>query len=156
MNKKFLGLTIIMSAFILGFSVNMLAISKPQPQSFRIATVDIQKIALNSEELKNLKIEEEKQLQDLQSAINKAKIEISAEKDPSKIAQLEEKYRNEINEKKLNMDANYNKKLIAINDKIKTAIVEKARSLNYSIVLPKNAVLFGGDDITSQVEGIIK
>jgi Skp family chaperone for outer membrane proteins len=54
------------------------------------------------------------------------------------------------------MDANYNKKLIAINDKIKTAIVEKARSLNYSIVLPKNAVLFGGDDITSQVEGIIK
>jgi len=156
MNKKFLGLAIIMSAFILGFSVNMLAISKPQPQSFRIATVDIQKIALNSEELKNLKIEEEKQLQDLQSAINKAKIEISAEKDPSKIAQLEEKYRNEINEKKLNMDANYNKKLIAINDKIKTAIVEKARSLNYSIVLPKNAVLFGGDDITSQVEGIIK
>lgn len=156
MNKKFLGLAIIMSAFILGFSVNMLAISKPQPQSFRIATVDIQKIALNSEELKNLKIEEEKQLQDLQSAINKAKIEISAEKDPSKIAQLEEKYRNEINEKKLNIDANYNKKLIAINDKIKTAIVEKARSLNYSIVLPKNAVLFGGDDITSQVEGIIK
>lgn len=156
MNKKFLGLAIIMSAFILGFSVNMLAISKPQPQSFRIATVDIQKIALNSEELKNLKIEEEKQLQYLQSAINKAKIEISAEKDPSKIAQLEEKYRNEINEKKLNIDANYNKKLIAINDKIKTAIVEKARSLNYSIVLPKNAVLFGGDDITSQVEGIIK
>ena len=156
MNKKFLGLAIIMSAFILGVSFNMLAISKPQPQSFRIATVDIQKIALNSEELKNLKIEEEKQLQDLQSAINKAKIEISAEKDPSKIAQLEEKYRNEINEKKLNMDANYNKKLIAINNKIKTAVVEKARSMNYSIVLPKNAVLFGGDDITSQVEGIIK
>ena len=156
MNKKFLGLAIIMSAFILGFSVNMLAISKPQPQGFKIATVDIQKIALNSKELKDLKIEEEKQLQDLQNAINKAKIEISAEKDPSKIAQLEEKYRNEINEKKLNMDANYNKKLIAINDKIKTAVVEKARSMNYSIVLPKNAVLFGGDDITSQVEGIIK
>ncbi len=156
MNKKFLGLAIIMSAFILGVSFNMLAISKPQQQSFRIATVDIQKIALNSEELKKFKIEEEKQLQDLQSAINKAKIEISAEKDPAKIAQLEEKYRNEINEKKLNMDANYNKKLIAINDKIKTAVVEKARSMNYSIVLPKNAVLFGGDDITSQVEGIIK
>ena len=156
MNKKFLGLVIILSAFILGFSVNMLAISKPQPQNFRIATVDIQKIVLNSKELKDLKVEEGKQLQDIQSSINKAKIEISAEKDPAKVAQIEEKYRNEINEKKLNMDANYNKKLVAINDKIKTAVTEKARSMNYTIVLPKNAVLFGGDDITSQVEGIVK
>ena len=92
----------------------------------------------------------------MQKTIDKAKIEISKEQDPIKIAQLEEKYRNEINKQKLALDTSYNNKLTAIDNKIKTAVVEKARSMNYNMVLPKNTVLFGGDDITEQVATIIK
>ena len=72
------------------------------------------------------------------------------------IAQLEEKYINEINQQKLALDTSYNRKLTAIDNKIKTAVIEKARSMNYNIVLPKNTVLYGGDDITDQVSTIIK
>lgn len=155
MKQKFIGLAIILGTFTLGYCANIAA-SKSENQSCKIATVDIQKIAINSKELYELKLSQEKQLQEIQSTINKAQSEISLEKDPAQIAKLEEKYRNEINEKKLNMDANYNKKLVAINDKIKTAVTEKARTMNYSVVLSKNSVLFGGDDITEKVENIIK
>lgn len=103
-----------------------------------------------------MKAEQEKQMQNMQSTIDKARTEISKEQDPVKIAQLEEKYRNEINNQKLALDTSYNTKVKAIDSKIKTAVVEKARSMNYNIVLPKNTVLFGGDDITDEVSQIIQ
>lgn len=139
----------------MGYSINNIAISKAQPE-YKIATVDIQKIVANSTEIKSLKAEQEKQMQNMQSTIDKARTEISKEQDPVKIAQLEEKYRNEINNQKLALDTSYNTKVKAIDSKIKTAVVEKARSMNYNIVLPKNTVLFGGDDITDEVSQIIQ
>ncbi len=142
-------------SLVMGYSINNIAISKAQPE-YKIATVDIQKIVANSTEIKNLKAEQEKQMQNMQSTIDKARTEISKEQDPVKIAQLEEKYRNEINNQKLALDTSYNTKVKAIDSKIKTAVVEKARSMNYNIVLPKNTVLFGGDDITDEVSQIIQ
>lgn len=142
-------------SLVMGYSINNIAISKAQPE-YKIATVDIQKIVANSTEIKRLKAEQEKQMQNMQSTIDKARTEISKEQDPVKIAQLEEKYRNEINNQKLALDTSYNTKVKAIDSKIKTAVVEKARSMNYNIVLPKNTVLFGGDDITDEVSQIIQ
>lgn len=143
-------------SLVMGYSINNnIAISKAQPE-YKIATVDIQKIVANSTEIKSLKAEQEKQMQNMQSTIDKARTEISKEQDPVKIAQLEEKYRNEINNQKLALDTSYNTKVKAIDSKIKTAVVEKARSMNYNIVLPKNTVLFGGDDITDEVSQIIQ
>ena len=142
-------------SLVMGYSINNIAISKAQPE-YKIATVDIQKIVANSTEIKSLKTEQEKKMQNMQSIIDKARTEISKEQDPVKIAQLEEKYRNEINNQKLALDTSYNTKVKAIDSKIKTAVVEKARSMNYNIVLPKNTVLFGGDDITDEVSQIIQ
>ena len=155
MKKKVIGTLVVMSAFALGYSENNIAVSKASPD-YRVAVVDIQKIVANSSEINTLKSEQEKQLQNLQTTIDKARAEITKEKDPVKIASLEEKYRKEINEQKVALDASYNSKLTAIDNNIKTAVVEKARSMNYNIVLPKNTVLFGGDDITEQVSSIIK
>ena len=142
-------------SLVMGYSINNIAVSKAQPE-YKIATVDIQKIVANSTEIKSLKAEQEKQMQNMQSTIDKARTEISKEQDPVKIAQLEEKYRNEINNQKLALDTSYNTKVKAIDSKIKTAVVEKARSMNYNIVLPKNTVLFGGDDITDEASQIIQ
>lgn len=155
MKKNFLATFIVIAAFIGGYSINSIAASHT-PSEYKIAVVDIHQIVSNSSEIKALKLDQEKQMQNMQSTINKARAEISKEKDPQKIAQIEEKYRNEINSQKLALDESYNKKLTAIDDKIKTAVVEKARSMNYNMVLPKNLILFGGDDITDQVATIIK
>ncbi len=155
MKKKILATFIIIGAFVGGYSINSIAVSNTAPE-YKIAVVDIATIIKNSKEINALKLEQEKQMQNMQSTINKAREEISKEKDPTKIAQLEEKYRNQINKEKLALDESYNKKLTAIDDKIKTAVVEKARSMHYNMVLPKNTVLFGGDDITEQVAKIIQ
>lgn len=155
MKKKIFGVLVVITAFAAGYSINNIAISGTNPE-YKAAIVDIQKIVSNSSEIKALKTDQEKQVQAMQATIDKARAEISKEKDPAKIAQLEEKYRNEINGQKLALDTSYNNKLTEIDSKIKTAVVEKARSMNYNIVLPKNTVLYGGDDITDQVSTIIK
>lgn len=155
MKNKILATLIVISAFIAGYSINSIAISNTTPE-YKIAVVDIATILKNSKEINALKLEQEKQMQNMQATIDKAKAEISKEQDPAKIVQLEEKYRNEINKQKLALDTSYNNKLTAIDNKIKTAVVEKARSMNYNMVLQKNTVLFGGDDITEQVATIIK
>lgn len=155
MKKKILATFIVIGAFVCGYSINSIAVSNTSPE-YKIAVVDIQQIVASSKEITALKLEQQKQMQNMQTTIEKARAEISKEKDPVKIAQLEEKYRNEINKEKLALDKSYNEKLKAIDSKIKTAVVEKARSMNYNMVLPKNTVLFGGDDITDQVATIIK
>lgn len=155
MRKKVIIGTLIIGAFVGGYSINNIAVSKAAPD-YKVAVVDIAKIVANSSEINTLKAEQEKQMQNMQATIDKARFEISKEKDPAKITQLEEKYRKQINEQKIALDTSYNSKLTAIDNKIKTAVVEKARSMNYNIVLPKNTVLFGGDDITEQVSTIIK
>lgn len=155
MKKKICGVLVVITAFVAGYSINNIAVSGTNPE-YKVAIVDIQKIVSNSSEIKALKTDQEKQVQAMQATIDKARAEISKEKDPAKIAQLEEKYRNEINQQKLALDTSYNSKLTAIDNKIKTAVIEKARSMNYNIVLPKNTVLYGGDDITDQVSTIIK
>ena len=155
MKKIILATAAVITAFDIGYSINSIAVSNTAPE-YKIAVVDIQQIVANSSEIKSLKLDQEKQMQSMQSTIEKARAEISKEKDPAKISKLEDKYRNEINKQKLALDASYNDKLKAIDSKIKTAVVEKARSMHYNLVLPKNTVLFGGDDITDQVATIIK
>ena len=108
MKKTILTALIIASALVAGYSINNIASSKSTPE-YKIAVVDIQKVVLNSPEIKVLKANQEKQLQDLQTTINKAREEISKETDPAKSAKLEEKYRKEINEKEIALEGNYNK-----------------------------------------------
>lgn len=147
MKNKILATLIVISAFIAGYSINSIAISNTTPE-YKIAVVDIATILKNSKEINALKLEQEKQMQNMQATIDKAKAEISKEQDPVKIAQLEEKYRNEINKQKLALDTSYNNKLTAIDNKIKTAVVEKARSMNYNMVLPK--ILYYLEEMTLQ------
>lgn len=153
MNKNLLGFAIIAFSFVIGYSINNIAVSNPE---YRIAIVDTQKIANNSSDIKALKAEQTKQIEKIINTIDKARFEISEEKNLIKAAQLEEKYQKEIQNQKIALKTAYDSKLTAIDNKIKTAVVEKARSMNYNIVLSKDNVLFGGDDITEDVLKIIE
>ncbi len=148
MAKKISFLFICLMAFALGYSINNIAISDTAP---KVAVVDVQQLVANSAQVKQLRTEQENKVKQMQATIDKARTEISKETDPNKIASLEEKYRNQINEQKVALDKEYNDKLVKIDSDIRTAVIEKARGLNYSLVLPKNMVLFGGDDITDVI-----
>lgn len=148
MTKKFGFLFICLTAFALGYSINNIAISDTAP---KIAVVDVQQIIANSSQVKQLKTDQEKKLGEMQKTIQQAQSEISKEKDPAKITALEEKYRNQINEQKLALDKDYNDKLNQIDTEIRAAVIEKAKNLNYNLVLPKSMVFYGGEDITDVI-----
>ncbi len=153
MKKKISFLFVCLMAFALGYSINNIAISDTAP---KIAVVDLQKILINSSKVKQLKADQEKKISEMQNTLTKAQTEISNEKDPAKIKILEEKYRNEINNQKVTLDEEYNKKLSQIDTEIRATVTEKAKSLNYNLVLPKNIVFYGGEDITDVIAKDIK
>ena len=65
-----------------------------------IAVVDLQKIVSNSAQVKQLKQEHSKKMEELNKIVVNARGEIANETDESKILKIEEKYTNEFNQKK--------------------------------------------------------
>lgn len=74
----------------------------------------MQKIVSNSAQVKQLKQEHAKKMDELNKIIVNARGEISNETDSAKILQLEEKYTKEFNTKKSALEKDYNARLNAI------------------------------------------
>ena len=155
MNKNLFCAIIIAFAIILGVSINNIALSNTAT-TMKIGVVDLSQLITNSASVKALKSTHERQLSEIEKTLEQARTEIINETNPDKIAQLEEKYRKEVNDKKLQMDKSYNDKLMELDKNIKAQVAQKAKELNYSIILPKNIVLYGGEDITAQLAKSIK
>ena len=154
MRKSIVIMFVVIMAFFSGYSLNNKAVS--ENTDYKIAVVDVQELAANSNAVKKLKTDQEKKLQNIQSTLEKARTEMSKETDSAKLQAIEQKYRDDINKQKSAMESEYNVKFAAIDKNIRNAVVEKARAMNYNIVLPKNMVLLGGDDITAQVASAVK
>ena len=154
MKKHIITILVAVLAFTCGYSMTNKAISGDT--DYKIAVVDVQQLVANSNEVKNLKAEQEKKMQTMQATLDKARADMAKETDTAKLKALEEKYRNDINKQKLAMEQEYNTKFNQIDKNIRNAVIEKARSMNYNLVLPKNIVLLGGDDITNQVSPAVK
>ena len=116
-----------------------------------IAVVDLGKIVSNSSQVKQLKQEHNKKMEELNKIIVNARGEISNETDSAKILQLEEKYTKEFNTKKQALEKEYNTRLSNIEKSIKDEITKKAQKENYDYVFAKSVVLYGGKDITNEI-----
>ncbi len=116
-----------------------------------IAVVDLQKIVSNSGQVKQLKIEHAKKMDELNKIIVNARGEISNETDEAKILKLEEKYTNEFNTKKAALEKEYNNRLENIERSIRDEVTKKAQKDKYDYVFAKSVVLYGGKDITNEI-----
>ena len=116
-----------------------------------IAIVDLQKIVSNSSQVKQLKQEHAKKMDELNKIIVNARGAIANETDSAKILQLEENFTKEFNTKKQSLEKDYNSKLSAIEKNIKAEIEKKAQKDNYDYVFAKSVVLYGGKDITDEI-----
>ena len=105
----------------------------------------------SSPEIQSLKQSQDKKMEELNTLISKAQNEIVNESDKNKALQMETNYRKEIEQKKLDMDEEYNSKITVINNKIKSMISTEAKKSNYNLVLPTGMVISGGDDITNDI-----
>lgn len=116
-----------------------------------VAVVDLQKIVSNSSQVKSLKQEHAKKMEELNKIIVNARGAISNETDPVKVLQLEEKYTKEFNTKKEALEKDYNNRLSSIEKTIKDEIAKKAQKDSYDYVFAKSVVLYGGKDITNEI-----
>lgn len=117
-----------------------------------IAVVDLQKIVSNSNQVKQLKQEHAKKMEELNKIIVNARGEIANETDENKIIKIEEKYTNEFNTKKSLLEKDYNNRLSSIEKNIKDEIAKKAQKDKYDYVFAKSVLLYGGKDITDEIQ----
>ena len=121
-----------------------------------IAVVDLQKVVDNSAQVKTLKNEHTAKIKELNGIVTKAQEEIAKQTDTKKIVEIQDKYTNQFNNKKSEIDKIYSSKLANIEAQIKTEIEKKAKADGYDFVFAKSVALYGGKDITPEISGMVK
>ena len=120
------------------------------PEAQKIAVVDIQKVVAASSQVKALKASQDAKNKELTAFIKNAQADVNKQTDAKKKKSLAESYEKQLNVKE------YTTKLKAADANITAQIGKKATELGYTMVLPKSAVVWGGDDITDTILKVIK
>lgn len=121
-----------------------------------IAVVDLQKVVDNSAQVKTLKNEHTAKIKELNGIVTKAQEEIAKQTDTKKIVEIQDKYTNQFNNKKAEIDKIYASKLANIETQIQSEIEKKAKADGYDFVFAKSVALYGGKDITKEISGMVK
>lgn len=121
-----------------------------------IAVVDLQKVVDNSAQVKTLKNEHTAKIKELNGIVTKAQEEIAKQTDTKKIVEIQDKYTNQFNNKKAEIDKIYASKLANIEIQIQSEIEKKAKADGYDFVFAKSVALYGGKDITKEISGMVK
>ena len=153
MNNKLKFLFVGISAFVIGLSLNNIAVSDV---TSKIATVDVADVVNSSGQVQALKKEQQAKAKEIMTFVEKARKDDASTTDTKKKQALEDKYNKELSNKKQAMDKNYATKLEAIDKSISAQIASQAKLGGYDIVLAKGVVLYGGSDITEAVKKAVK
>lgn len=153
MNNKLKFLFVGISAFVIGLSLNNIAVSDV---TSKIATVDVADVVNSSGQVQALKKEQQTKAKEIMTFVEKARKDVASTTDTKKKQALEDKYNKELSNKKQAMDKNYATKLEAIDKSISAQIASQAKLGGYDIVLAKGVVLYGGTDITDAVKKAVK
>ena len=130
------------------------ALAAPEPQ--KIAVVDIQKVVASSAQVKALKSSQEARNKELTEFIKKAQADVNKQTDEKKKKALATQYEKQLVTKREAYTKDYATKLKATDASITEQIGKKATEMGYTMVVPKSAVIYGGDDITATILKVIK
>lgn len=149
--KKNFGLLSLLAAVACAFTLNAVSAAE-----FNVAIVDVPKLVSSSSQVQALKKDQQAKAEDMMKFIEKARKDVANITDANKKKAAEEKYNKELQAKKEKMDKEYAEKLKSIDESISKQITEQAKNKGYDLVLSKNMVLYGGQDITSELIKTIK
>ena len=122
----------------------------------KIAVVDVQAIVSASEQVKTLKEEKAIKTKELNQWLQAAQNEVNTEQDKVRQQALLQKYNAEFDLKRRDIIIQYQEKLKVVSDNITRAVASGAEKKGYSMVIAKNIVIYGGDDITEDIAKIVK
>ena len=144
--KKILIITLL---GIIGITNSVMAASN-------VAVVDVQAVVAKSAQVQALKKEQQTKMQELEKWLNTAKADVEKQKTQEGKEKLLKKYNSEFEKKKTDIAKNYQTKLQAIDKSISATIAEQAKLKGYDMVISKGVVVYGGDDITADVQKVVK
>lgn len=149
-------LTVLALSALMMTSAVFAAETATTPKEQKIAVVDIQKVVAASSQVKALKSSQEAKNKEIAAFIKKAQEDVNKQTDAKKKQSLAESYEKQLKQKREANLKEYTTKLKAADADITKQIGAKATELGYTMVLPKSAVVWGGDDITATVLKSIK
>ena len=149
--KKNLGLLSFLAALVCAISVNSVMAA-----DFNVAIVDVPQLVSSSAQVQALKKDQQAKAEEMVKFIENARKSVADITDATKKKAAEDKYNKEFQTKKEKMDKGYANKLKEIDDSISKQINEQAKAKGYDLVLSKNMVLYGGQDITAELIKTIK
>ena len=151
--KKYLNIGLIAAAFALGLGLNNLAISNVPS---KIAVADVNKIVSQSSQVMALKKEQQLKMEELQKWLVNARKDVEKQSTKEGKEKLVKKYDADFQKKQQAIQKDYTSKLQSIDKEISAVIAKEAKTKGYDIVIAKNVVLYGGDDITQSIAKLVK
>ena len=122
----------------------------------KIAVVDVQAVVAKSAQVQALKKEQQTKIQDLEQWLKVAKADVEQQKTNEGKEKLLKKYNADFAKKKEDIVKDYQARLQAVDKSITETITTIAKAKGYTIVLAKGVVLYGGDDITKDIQKVVK
>ncbi|MBE7707644.1 MAG: hypothetical protein E7Z88_02935 [Cyanobacteria bacterium SIG27] len=154
MKKNLLTLALCAFAFGLGFGANNIAFSNVNPA--KVAYVNVPKLLAASKALKAAQDAQMKQTKDMLKWYDTASADIQKQTTKAGKDALIKKYEAQLTQKKKTIKDAYAKKVNQVDTQLDTAITTKAKAMGYNLVFRKDALLFGGTDITNEILPLVK
>jgi len=145
--KKLLVTTLLLAA---------MGITNAAMADTKIAVVDIPTVVAKSAQVQALKKEQQTKMQELEKWLTTARADVEKQNTQEGKEKLLKKYNTEFEKKKADIAKNYQTKLQAIDKSITETIANQAKLKGYDMVITKGTVLYGGDDITADIQKVVK
>ena len=145
--KKLLVTTLLLAA---------MGITNAAMADTKIAVVDVPSVVNKSAQVQALKKEQQTKMQDLEKWLKTVRADVEKQQTQEGKEKLVKKYDAEFAKKKEAIAKNYQTKLQAIDKSISETIAQQAKLKGYDMVITKNTVLYGGDDITADIMKVVK
>ena len=147
--KKRLSLTL--TALILGSGLFSVAAAEQ-----KIAVVDVTAVVTKSAQVRALKKEQQTKMQELDKWLKIAQADVQKQKTQEGKEELLKKYNADFAKKKETIAKDYQTKLQAVDKSITETIASEAKAKGYDMVISKGVVIYGGYDITADVQKVVK
>lgn len=147
--KKILLSTLILGCFIAGLNSSVMAEGK-------IAVINMKAVLQKSAQLQALNKEQQTKIKDLEKWIQTCQADIAKQQTQAGKEKLAKKYDEELKKKHEAITKNYKTKIQLIDKSITDTIAAQAKAKGYDMVINRDVVMFGGDDITDAVLSVVK
>lgn len=118
--------------------------------------VDVNKVVAASKAVEKANKERAAEKKKIIKFIEESANKMNKEEDEKKREEMKNQFDLDLTAKKSEMNKSYGEKLMKINNDINAELIKIAKDKDYQLILTKDAVLYGGDDLTQDLIKVVK